>query len=112
VALVDATGVPFGTAPALPAGLVRLEVEAPGPDDPATRAALAVHAALPAPLRGLVRTVAAASPQAVTLGLADGRQVVWGAVQDTPVKAAAVLALLKGPGRVFDVSAGGVVVVR
>lgn len=111
VTLVDATGVSFATEPSLPAGLVRLDVAEPAADDPATRAALDVYAALPEPLRVSVTTVQASSPQAVTLVLADGREVVWGSADGTATKAASVLALLDGPGTVFDVSAEGVVVV-
>ena len=112
VTLVDASGVPFGTEPKLPAGLVRLQVNHPGADDPSTVAALQVHAALPAALKTRVRIVRAASPSAVVLLLSDGRQVVWGRPGQTATKAAAALALLKKPGSVYDVSAGDVVVVK
>jgi cell division protein FtsQ len=112
VQLVDASGVPFAVEPQPAAGLVTLDVADPGPSDAATRAALDVHLALPEPLRGQVRSVAAPSPQAVTLQLADGRSVVWGGVSGGATKAAAVLALLHRPGEVFDVSGEGVVVVR
>ena len=110
--LVDASGVPFGTEPTAPPGLVRLEVEDVGPDDPATLAALEVHAALPDSLRTQVAAVQAPSPSAVTLLLQDGRSVVWGRPGGTGTKAPAVLALLRGAGTVFDVSAGDVVVVK
>lgn len=111
VTLVDATGVLFGGEPVAPAGVVRLEVADPGPDDPATRAALDVHAALPEALRTQVTVVRAPSPSGVRLVLADGREVVWGRPGGTETKAAAVLALLGRPGTVFDVSGEGVVVV-
>ena len=110
--LVDAEGVPFAAERALPEGAVRLQVNAPGPDDPATTAALEVHAALPEELRTRVRIVRAASPAAVILLLNDGRQVVWGRPGNTATKAAAALALLSKPGSVYDVSAGDVVVVK
>ena len=112
VSLVDASGVVFATERTLPKGLVRLQVNHPGPDDPSTVAALQVHAALPAALKERVRIVRAASPAAVVLLLNDGRQVVWGRPGDTATKAAAALALLSKPGSVYDVSAGDVVVVR
>lgn len=112
VMLVDATGVVFATAPAQPKGLVRLQVEAPGPDDPATVAALQVHAALPQALRERVGIVRAASPTSVELHLYDGRRIVWGRPGETATKAAAALALLTKPGSVYDVSAGDVVVVK
>jgi cell division protein FtsQ len=107
--LLDAAGVPFATERALPAGVVRLQVHDPGPEDPATRASLAVHAELPPALRSQVRIVRAESPSAVQLRLRDGRTVVWGAPGDTDQKASAAAALLRLPGTVFDVSAPGVV---
>jgi cell division protein FtsQ len=112
VTLVDAAGVPFAAAPALPPGVVRLQVARPGPTDPTTRAALDVLAVLPQPMRGRVRIVRAASPSSVTLVLRDGRRVLWGGVDDTALKAAAAEALLKMPGTVYDVSRPGVVTRR
>lgn len=112
VSLVDSTGVVFATERALPTGVVRLQVDAPGPSDASTVAALQVHAALPEELRARVQIVRAASPASVVLLLADGRQVVWGRPGDTATKAAAALALLSKPGSVYDVSAGDIVVVK
>ena len=112
VTLVDAAGVPFAAANALPPGIVRLQVARPGPTDPTTRAALDVLAVLPQPMRGRVRIVRAASPSSVTLVLRDGRRVLWGGVDDTALKAAAAEALLKMPGTVYDVSRPGVVTRR
>lgn len=109
VQLVDADGVSFATVPALPPGLVRLQVTQPGPADPATRAALAVLDDLPQPLRGRVRIVRVASAASVTLVLADGRRVLWGGAGDTALKVRAVQALLRMPGTVYDVSRPGVV---
>ena len=101
-----------GAERALPAGLVALRVEAPGPRDPTTRAALQVHADLPVALRQRVRAITARSPSAVELVLADGKQVVWGAPGGTATKAAAALVLLRTDSTVVDVSAPGVVVRR
>ena len=112
VTLVDEEGVPFASAPALPAGLLRLEVAQVGPQDPATLAALQVQRELPAPLRSQVQGLRATSPSSVVLLLPAGRQVVWGAPGDAATKAAAVEALLALPGRVVDVSAPGVAVRR
>jgi len=112
VTLVDAQGMPFAAAPALPTGLVRLQVAHPGPKDATTKAALAVLAVLPEPIRGRVRIVRAASPSSVTLVLRDGRRVLWGGVDDTALKAQAAEALLKMPGTVYDVSRPGVVTRR
>lgn len=110
--LVDADGVAFGTATALPAGAVRLQVREVGADDPATRAALAVLGELPAELRTRVAVVRAASDVAVSLQLRGGRTVVWGAPGDAATKAAAATALLKGPVKVVDVSTPGVATTR
>lgn len=112
ITLVDAGGVPFAPAAALPAGVVRLQVPKAGPTDPTTRAALAVLAELAAPLRTQVRIVRAASPSSVTLVLRDGRRVLWGGVGDATLKAQAAAALLKMPGSVYDVSRPGVVTRR
>ena len=111
-ALVDRSGVVFAREPALPEGVVRLQVFEPGPQDPSTRAALDVHAVLPDELRERVRIVRATSAASVVLWLNDGRQVVWGRHGNTATKAAAALALLSKPGSVYDVSAGDVVVVK
>lgn len=112
VELVDAGGLAFATVPALPPGAVRLQTAEPGPDDPATLAALQVVQALPAALRGQVASVEASSASTVALRLRSGKQVVWGAPGDTATKAAAALALLPKPGEVVDVSAPGVAVRR
>ena len=112
VVLVDAGGVGFATEPALPPGVVRLEVEDARPGDPATRAALAVTEALPAALRRRVLAVSADDPDRVVLRLDGEQQVVWGAPGETATKAAAALALLETPGGVVDVSTPGLVVRR
>lgn len=113
--LYDAEGVRFATEPRLPDGVVRLQVNDPGTEDPATRAALAVYAALPPELGDRITIVRAGSPSAVVLLTDTGKQIVWGTAGDaasTATKAAAALALLAMPGDVFDVSAPGVVVRR
>jgi cell division protein FtsQ len=112
VRLLDDAGVPFAEEPVAPPGLPALEVARPGPEDLETRAALAVLLDLPEPLRAQVAVVRASSASGVTLGLGDGRTVVWGRPGDTATKAAALEALLRMPGAFFDVSAPGVVVRR
>jgi cell division protein FtsQ len=111
-ALLDRQGVSFATEPALPTGLPRLQVAAPGPDDPTTRAALAVLLDLPPELARQVGVLRASTPSDVAFELRDGRTVVWGAAGDTDTKAPAVLALLRMPGELYDVSAPGVAVRR
>lgn len=110
--LYDATGTQLGTAPALPATLVRLAVARPGPGDAATRAALSVLQSLPTALRLKVATVSATSAEQVGLLLRDGRRVVWGGASDNAAKATALAALLKLKGQVYDVSSPTVVTRR
>lgn len=112
VLLVDARGVAFATEPGVPAGLPRLEVPTPGADDPATQAALSVLLDLPPDLAGQVAAVRASTPSDVSFVLVDERTVVWGGPGDTATKAAAVTALLRMPGELYDVSAPGVAVRR
>ncbi|GAC1440396.1 MAG: FtsQ-type POTRA domain-containing protein [Mycobacteriales bacterium] len=112
VTLVDATGTPFASQPALPAGVVRLQLARLGSDDATTRAALAVLSELPPPMRARVRIVRAVSPASVTLVLSDGRRILWGGVGDATLKAQAAEALLRLPGTFFDVSRPGVVTRR
>ena len=92
----------------MPRGVVPLVSSSP----PATAAALAVLRSLPPALRARLGSVSATSAEQVTLLLADHRQVLWGGASDEATKAAAVMALLRMPGTVFDVSAKGVVTRR
>jgi cell division protein FtsQ len=110
--LLDGAGVELGASAGLPRGVLALAVPSPTPDDPATAAALTVLRGLPRGLRAQVGSLRASSPEQVTLLLRGGRQVVWGGTDDEAAKAAAVMALMKLPGTVFDVSAPGVVTRR
>lgn len=124
--LVDAAGVLFDEVTgAPPGGVVRLEVDRPGPDDAATAAALDAIAALPADVRTRV-AIASAGPEgpgkasvAVVLHLADGTEVRWGDATQARRKAAVLGALLAQVeagelegADVVDVSAPGAVVLR
>lgn len=110
--LLDEDAVPFARETRLPQGAVRLQVARPAADDPATRAALAVLGSLPDALRARLAILRATSPEAVSLLLKDGRQVVWGGPGRTADKAAAAEALLRLPGTVYDVSSPEVVTRR
>ena len=101
--LFDRDGVDFATE-LPPPGLPYLDVEAPGPSDPPTLAALEVLTALPPEVAGQVGRIAAPSVAAITLTLADGREVIWGTTDRTQEKALKLAALLTQPGRVYDVS--------
>ncbi len=108
--LLDTHGVAVATAKVVPAGVYPLAV--PATDHAATVAALQVLRGLPMVLGHDLVSLTATSPEQVTLTLTHGRRVLWGGAEDGPAKALAVLALLKMPGTVFDVSAPGVVTRR
>lgn len=101
--LFDRDGVDFATAPP-PPNMPYIEVDNPGPSDPATKAALEVMTALPPDVAGQVARVSAPSVAAVTLTLADGREVVWGTTDRTDEKAQKLAALLTQPGHTYDLS--------
>lgn len=101
--LFDRDGVDFATAPP-PPGVPFLEVDNPGPNDPATKAALAVMTSLRPEVAGQVGRISAPSVAAITLTLTDGRVVVWGTTDRTEEKALKLGALLTQPGQTYDVS--------
>ncbi len=101
--LFDRDGVDFATAPPPPA-LPYMDVDNPGPGDPATRAALQVLTALRPEVAGQVSRVAAPSVSSITLTLGDGRVVIWGTTDRTEEKAEKLAALLTQPGKTYDVS--------
>lgn len=108
VVLLDYSAAEVATVPVAPHGVFPLSAGS----DAATRAALSVLHELPRGIAGRLRSLAAPSPEQVTLILRDGRQILWGGPVDSGSKAAAVLALMRMPGRVFDVSSPGVVTRR
>jgi cell division protein FtsQ len=101
--LYDRDGVDFATEPSPPT-LPYLDVDNPGPNDPATRAALQVMTALAPEVADQVSRVAAPSVASITLTLTDGRVVVWGGADRTAEKAQKLAALLTRPGHTYDVS--------
>ncbi|NVN51798.1 cell division protein FtsQ/DivIB [Mycolicibacterium hippocampi] len=103
VHLFDRDGVDFATAPP-PPGVPYLDVENPGPTDPATQAALQVMTSLRPEVASQVGRVSAPSVAAITLTLVDGRVVVWGTTDRTEEKALKLGALLTQPGQTYDVS--------
>jgi cell division protein FtsQ len=111
-ALLDAEGVVVARAPQVPAGVIRLVVAHPGPQDRATTSALTVLQGLPKPIRGLVAALRAPTAEQVTLVLKDRRVVVWGSVADGEAKAAVLVPLLRMKGSVFDVTSPDVVTRR
>ncbi len=109
--LFDRDGVDFATAPPPPA-LPYIDVDNPGPADPATKAALAVLTALRPEVVAQVSRIAAPSVASITLTLADGRTVIWGTNERTEEKAQKLAALLTRPGRTYDVSSPDLPTVR
>jgi cell division protein FtsQ len=110
--LVDGTGLAFQRAPRPPPPLPRLAAARVAPDDPATRAGLAVLAALPPWLHPRVRVVEAADRYAVTLRLDDGTRVRWGSPDDSPRKAAVLRVLRSQRAQIYDVSAPDLPTIR
>jgi cell division protein FtsQ len=110
--VVDRHGVVIEVKDVAPSGLPALHVDRFGPDDPATKAALAVAGGLPADLARQVQMVRAVSAQDVSLRLADGRTIMWGGAERTRDKARVALTLLQRPGDSYDVSTPDVVTVK
>ena len=110
--LLDREGVVVARQSRPPAGVVRLVVAHPSPDDRATSSALTVLQGLPTGLRSLVASVRARTAEEVTLVLKDRRVVVWGGPSDSEAKAAVLVPLLKMKGHVFDVTSPDVVTRR
>jgi cell division protein FtsQ len=110
-AVVDATGVVFQTV-AEAGDLPVVIVAEPGPDDPATGAALTVLTALTPELRADLESLTAAGPASIELALRSGWTVVWGDETDSDAKAQVATALLDRDGAVIDVSAPEVVSIR
>ncbi|MDQ6657002.1 MAG: cell division protein FtsQ/DivIB [Actinomycetota bacterium] len=109
---LDAGGVAYEPGKTKPATLPDIELATPGPDDPATRAALRVIKALPPAVKLLVGHLSATTGYDVTLVLTDGRTVVWGDGSNTAQKAKVLPAVLARPGRTFDLSDPAMVTVK
>ena len=118
--LVDADGVLFDTVTGTPpAGVVPIDVTAPGPGDPATMAALAAVEGLSRHLRTQVASVAARTADDITLTLTDGTVVQWGGPEHSDRKGDALEAVLGqladgalDPATTIDVSTPQDVVLR
>jgi cell division protein FtsQ len=118
--LVDAEGVLFDTVTGdAPDGVVPLDVATPGPEDPATLAGIAALSSLPAAVRKVVASAAAASADDISLTLTDGTVVRWGDASESGEKSAALVGILEQisdenlePAGTIDVSAPDAVVLR
>jgi cell division protein FtsQ len=113
--LLDKTGVIVLWSAWRPSGMPLYVTRLPGnalAGDTDLTSASTVLAQLPRWLSRSVVSVTAPAPQEVTLRLADGVTIVWGAPGRTIVKAAELAILLHQGARYLDVSAPGVAVTR
>jgi len=101
--LVDDQGQAFLSRPAMPPGVLLADV------DPGNVALLVkvgvVAGALPPGLLRQVRSIAASTPDGISLRLTDGDAVFWGNAGDSGLKSQVLLALLKRSASHYDVSA-------
>jgi cell division protein FtsQ len=102
--LVDATGVTVRTVSRKPGDLPVALVTGPR-RDVTIRSVVTVSAALPADLRHRVMSIAAGSPDSITLHLDGGVKVVWGSAEQSDRKAAVLAALMHRKATEYDVSA-------
>lgn len=109
--VVDATGVPYDTVSALPAGVAEVNATSEAPDPEGIRAAISILQLLPAAERAQVSGVTVTSADLVTLQLGDV-SVVWGGQADGAKKLTVLQALLPTHPAVLDVSAADTPVTR
>lgn len=102
--VVDATGTPYETVDAVPAGVAQVNAAADAADPEGIRAAISILQLLPAAQRAQVTQVTVTSADLVTLQL-GAVSVVWGGLADGPKKLTVLQALLPTNPGVIDVSA-------
>ncbi len=102
--LVDAAGVSFRITERRPDGLPLAKVTG-ARREVTLRSVVAVSAALPDQLRSRVRMISASSPDSISLDLDGDVKVVWGSAERSDRKAEVLLALMRRPAKVYDVSA-------
>lgn len=111
--LLDADGDPYLTVASAPAGLVTVQLAAPGRTDPATKAALAVVQALTPDFRSQVAVLSARTEFDVELTLIDRKKVIWGEPTQSAQKMQMLPALLAArDGTEYDISDPTLVTVR
>ena len=111
--LLDDSGDPYLAVDSPPAGLVTVQLVAPGVGDPSTTAALAVAGALTPDFREAVASISARTAFDVELVLVDGRKIVWGEATDSATKMQILPALLAArEGSEYDVTDPTLVSVR
>lgn len=111
--LLDAAGDPYLAVAAPPAGMITVQLVAPGAGDPSTAAALAVADALSPDFRAQVAIVSARTAFDVELTLVDGKRVIWGEATDSAQKMQILPALLTAQdGSEYDITDPTLVTVR
>jgi cell division protein FtsQ len=111
--LLDADGDPYLTVATPPAGLVTVQLAAPGRDDPATKAALAVVESLTADFKSQVAVLSARTGFDIELTLIDRKKVIWGEPSQSAQKMQMLPALLAArDGTEYDISDPTLVTVR
>jgi len=111
--LLDSSGDPYLAVASPPAGLVVVQLVAPGVGDPSTVAALTVAAALTPDFRAKVSEVAARTAFDVELTLTDGKKIIWGEATRSAQKMQMLPALLaQQDGTEYDVTDPTLVTVR
>lgn len=103
--LLDNEGDPYLTVASAPAGVVTVQLAAPGRDDPATRAALTVVQALAPDFRSQVAVLSARTEFDIELTLIDRKKVIWGEPGQSAQKMQMLPALLAArDGTEYDIS--------
>ena len=103
--LLDADGDPYLTVASAPAGLVTVQLAAPGRTDPATKAALAVVESLTPDFRSQVAVLSARTEFDIELTLIDRKKVIWGEPAQSAQKMQMLPALLAArDGTEYDIS--------
>lgn len=110
--LVDAAGVALSTTSDQPAGQPLLDIDG-GADSAAFESAGLVVRSVPADLRASLTGVTATTADDVTLTLSTGLTVVWGSVEDSPLKSTVLTqTLIQSPNAAtIDVTSPHAVVV-
>ncbi|HEX5594926.1 MAG TPA: FtsQ-type POTRA domain-containing protein [Micromonosporaceae bacterium] len=109
--VVDGSGVAFRVLAERPGDLPLVRLTEPGPEDAATRGALAVLSALTPQLRERLVEMVVDGPAEIKLLLRGGRAVIWGDASQGETKARVATALLDSGGTTIDVSAPDVVTI-
>jgi cell division protein FtsQ len=111
--LLDDSGDPYLAVDVPPAGLITVQLVAPGVGDPSTAAALAVSGALTPDFKVKVANVSARTAFDVELTLVDGRKIIWGEATDSAQKMQILPALLAAhDGNEYDITDPTLVSVR